>query len=52
MTFNDTIMFIEEDTRKMWNRHNCKIQNKKIWKSLRTHILSQRQKSKQGKLLM
>lgn len=28
--------------------HNSKIQDKQIWKSLRTHILSRREQNKQG----
>lgn len=48
MTFTDTIVFIGEHVGNISNRHNNKIQNKKIWKSLRTHIMSRRKKNKQG----
>lgn len=50
MTYiNNTIMLIEEDvTGNMSNKHDSKIQDKNIWKSLRTHILSRREKNKQG----
>lgn len=32
----------------MSNKHKNKIQDKKIWKSLRTHIMTRREKTKQG----
>lgn len=50
MTYiNNTIMLIEEEvTGNMSNKHDSKIQDKNIWKSLRTHILSRREKNKQG----
>lgn len=49
MTYTDTILLkLQEDTCNLSNRHIDKIQNKKIWKSLRTHILSRREKRKQA----
>lgn len=43
-------MLIEEEVAgNMPNNHFSKIQDKKIWKSLRTHILSRREKNKQGR---
>lgn len=42
-------MLIEEEVAgNMSNKHNSKVQDKNIWKSLRTHILSRREKNKQG----
>jgi len=46
---NRTMLIEEEVNGNMSNKHNNKIQDKKIWKSLRTHILSRREKNKQGK---
>lgn len=53
MTYiNNAIMLIEEEVAgNMSNKHNSKVQDKNIWKSLRTHILSRREKNKQGTLL-
>ncbi|VVC45941.1 Hypothetical protein CINCED_3A011851 [Cinara cedri] len=34
----------------MSNKHKSKIQDKKIWKSLRTHIMSRREKNKQAEV--
>jgi len=50
MTYiNNAIMLIEEEVAgNMSNKHNSKVQDKNIWKSLRTHILSRREKNKQG----
>lgn len=47
MTFTDTIVFFGERVN-ISNKHKNKIQNKKIWKSLRNHIMSRRKKNKQG----
>lgn len=42
-------MLIEEEIGgNLSNKHNSKIQDKQIWKSLRTHILSRREQNKQG----
>lgn len=42
-------MLIEEEIAgNLSNKHNSKIQDKQIWKSLRTHILSRREQNKQG----
>lgn len=43
-------MLIEEEVAgNMSNKHDSnKVQEKDIWKSLRTHILSRREKNKQG----
>lgn len=53
MTYiNNAIMLIEEEVAgNMSNKHNSKVQDKNIWKSLRTHILSRREKNKQGTFL-
>lgn len=53
MTYiNNTTMLIEEEvTGNLSNKHNSKIQDKQIWNSLRTHILSRREKNKQGTYL-
>jgi len=53
MTYiNNAIMLIEEEVAgNMSNKHNSKVQDKNIWKSLRTHILSRREKNKQGTLI-
>lgn len=50
MTYiNNTNMLIEEEVDgDMSNKHNSNLQDKKLWKSLRTHILSRREKNKQG----
>lgn len=49
MTYSDRVTFIEESTNNnMANRHESKIQDEKMWKSLRSHILSQRETNKQG----
>jgi len=52
MTYiNNAVMLAEEEIAgNISNKHNSKIQDKKIWKSLRTHILSRREKNKQGML--
>lgn len=45
------MVFIGERINNVSNKHskmNNKIQNKKIWKSLRNHIMSLREKNKQG----
>lgn len=53
MTYTDTILLkLGEDTCNLPNRHIDKIQNKKIWKSLRSHILHRREKRKQGTFLI
>lgn len=54
MTYiNNTIMLIEDEIAgNMSNEHSSKIQDKKIWKSLRTHILSRREKNKQGTFII
>lgn len=50
MTFSsDAVKLIEEGTCHLPIKHDTKIQNKRMWKSLRKHILSRREKSKQGK---
>jgi len=42
-------MLIEEEVAgNMSNKQDSKVQDKNIWKSLRTHILSRREKNKQG----
>ncbi|CAI6358338.1 unnamed protein product [Macrosiphum euphorbiae] len=44
-------MLIEEEVAgNMSNKHNSKVQDKNIWKSLRTHILSRREKNKQAEV--
>lgn len=50
MTYiNNAIMLVEEEgAGNMANKHGSKIQDKKIWKSLRTHILSRREINKKG----
>lgn len=50
MTYsNNTIMLVEDEgVGNMANKHGSKIQDKKIWKSLRTHILSRREINKKG----
>ncbi|VVC36932.1 Hypothetical protein CINCED_3A008478 [Cinara cedri] len=53
MTFTDTIVYIGERVGNISNKHskiNNKIQNKKIWKSLRNHIISRRKKNKQAEI--
>ncbi|XP_026820049.1 probable serine/threonine-protein kinase DDB_G0282963 isoform X2 [Rhopalosiphum maidis] len=51
MTYiNNAIMLIEEVAGNMSNKHNSKVQDKNIWKSLRTHILSRREKNKQAEV--
>ncbi|CAH1731596.1 unnamed protein product [Aphis gossypii] len=52
MTYiNNAIMLIEEEVAgNMSNKHNSKVQDKNIWKSLRTHILSRREKNKQAEV--
>lgn len=50
MTYiNNTIMLIEEVAGNMSDKHNSTVQDNKIWSSLRTHIMSRREKNKQGK---
>lgn len=53
MTYiNNKVMMIEEEIiENMSNKHSSKIQDKKIWKTLRVHILSRREKNKQGTYL-
>lgn len=42
-------MLVDEEVNgSLSNKHNSKIQDKQIWNSLRTHILSRREKNKQG----
>lgn len=48
MTFNNTFIFIEKSATTMSNLHVSTIQGKPIWKSLRSHILSRREKVKPG----
>lgn len=56
MTFTNTVVFIEENAsgercnnnNSVSDKHKSKIQNRKIWKSLRTHIMSNRKKNKLG----
>lgn len=52
MTFtnNPAMLIDEEGSGNMSN--NSKIQDKKVWKSLRTHILFRREKNKQGTLFI
>lgn len=46
-------MLIEEEvTGNMSNKHDGKVQDKNIWKSLRMHIISRREKNKQGTILV
>lgn len=54
MTYiNNTTMLIEEEvTGNMSNKHDNKVQDKNIWKSLRTHIISRREKNKRGTFLV
>lgn len=42
-------MLIEEVAGNMSDKHNSTVQDNKIWSSLRTHIMSRREKNKQGK---
>jgi hypothetical protein len=51
MTFSDAFRFIEEGTNNLSIRHANRIQNKRMWKSLRKHILTRREKCKQGKCI-
>ncbi|XP_025408187.1 uncharacterized protein LOC112681985 isoform X2 [Sipha flava] len=48
MTFSDAFRFIEEGTNNLSIRHANRIQNKRMWKSLRKHILTRREKCKQA----
>lgn len=53
MTYiNNTIMLIEEVAGNMSDKHHSNVQDTKIWSSLRTHIMSRREKNKQGKFLI
>uniref|UniRef100_A0A2S2PMZ2 Uncharacterized protein n=1 Tax=Schizaphis graminum TaxID=13262 RepID=A0A2S2PMZ2_SCHGA len=49
MAFNDSApVFVEGNPIGVSNRHTCKMRNKRMWKSLRAHILSRREKDKQA----
>lgn len=53
MTFTNAVVYVEEIASRercngVSNKLKSKIQNKKIWKSLRTHIMSSRKKNKLG----
>ncbi|KAL5238252.1 hypothetical protein ACI65C_005662 [Semiaphis heraclei] len=48
MAFNNSATaFSEKNPTSVMNRHTCKMRNKRMWKSLRAHILSCREKRKQ-----
>ncbi|XP_003243494.1 uncharacterized protein LOC100574705 [Acyrthosiphon pisum] len=48
MAFNNSAtVSVEGNATGATNRHTCKMRNKRMWKSLRAHILSRREKSKQ-----
>ncbi|XP_025196025.1 uncharacterized protein LOC112595142 [Melanaphis sacchari] len=51
MAFNDSApVFAKGNPIGVSNRHTCKMRNKRMWKSLRAHILSRREKDKQAEI--